>query len=42
MSDKKEKEWKEIEKDNKKRKSNIIGEYGFDIEEYTKKKLSKE
>lgn len=42
MSDKKEKEWKEIEKDNKKRKSNIIGEYGFDIEEYTKKKLSEE
>ena len=36
------KDWKEIEEDDKKRKSNIVGEYGFDIEEYTKKKLSKE
>ncbi len=36
------KEWNEIEEDNKKRKSNIVGQYGFDIEEYTKEKLSKE
>ena len=35
-------DWKEIEEDDKKRKSNIVGECGFDIEEYTKKKLSKE
>lgn len=36
------KDWKEIIEDTKRRKSNIVGQYGFDIEEYTKNRLSKE
>lgn len=36
------KDWKKIEEDEQKRKSNIIGKYGFDIEEYTEEKLKKE
>ena len=39
---KENKDWEEIKEQDKKRKSNIIGQYGFDIEEYTKKKISKE
>ena len=36
------KEWKEVEEDDKKRKSNIIGKYGFDIVEFTEERLKQE
>ncbi len=33
------KDWKEVEEDDKKRKSNIIGKYGFNIVEFTEERL---
>lgn len=36
------KEWKEIEEDERKRNSNMIAEYGFNIEEYAEKNLNRE
>ena len=36
------KDWKEVEEDDKKRKSNIIGKYGFNIVEFTEERLKQE
>lgn len=36
------KDWEEIEDSEKKRRSNIVGEFGFNIEEYSKSIFSKD